>query len=69
MRSDKKIIIDIDERGNCSIEGKGFVGPECAEFTGEIEKSLGKVTSITNKREYRQTNLTRGMNKQIGGRS
>ncbi len=68
MRSDKKIIIDTDERGNCSIEGKGFVGPECADFIGEIEKSLGEVTSTTNKREYRQTNVTRGRNKQIGER-
>jgi len=32
MRGQKEVIIDIDPDGNCSIEGNGFVGPECAKF-------------------------------------
>ncbi len=52
--SRKKCVIEIDEDGNCSIEGKGFVGPECHKFIGEIENDLGERVSSTNKPEYRQ---------------
>lgn len=52
--SRKQYVIEIDKNGNCSIEGKGFVGPECEKFIGEIEADLGKKVSSTNKPEYRQ---------------
>ncbi len=54
MQKQKKITIEIDSEGNCSIDGEGFVGPECASFIGEIEQSLGKTISTKNKKEYKQ---------------
>ena len=54
MQRQKKITIIIDKNGDCSIDGEGFVGPECATFIGEIEKSLGTTTSTKNKREFKQ---------------
>lgn len=68
MRGQKKIIINIDQEGNCSIEGEGFVGPECSHFLSEIESSLGQIISQKDKPEYiqRQTNSDRS--RQIGGR-
>lgn len=64
MRREKKIIIDIDEEGNCSIEGEGFVGTECAHFISEIEEALGAQTSSRDKEEYRQRTTTRNRNVQ-----
>jgi hypothetical protein len=68
MRGQKKIVIDIDPEGNCSIDGEGFVGTECAHFLEEIEEALGQKISQTNKPEYRQRETTRGRNIQKGGR-
>ena len=68
MRGQKEVIIDIDPDGNCSIEGKGFVGPECGKFLAEIEEVLGTDVSHTNKPEYRQRNVTRERNTERGGR-
>lgn len=61
MRNQKQIVIDIDPEGNCSIEGEGFVGPECSHFMEEIEETLGVRVSQRNKEEYSQraTNLGR----------
>lgn len=68
MRGQKKIVIDIDSDGNCSIEGEGFVGPECGHFMEEIEEALGTVTTQKNKPEYSQRQTNRNRNRQIGGR-
>lgn len=67
MHGQKKVIIDIDPDGNCSIEGEGFIGPECGHFLSEIETSLGKRTSQKDKPEYRQRRMTTTRNRQIGG--
>ena len=68
MRGKKQIVIDIDQEGNCSIDGEGFVGPECSHFIGEIEEALGKRVSQKDKPEYRQRRTTSIRNRQIGGR-
>jgi len=68
MRGQKKVVIDIDPDGNCSIEGEGFVGPECSHFIGEIETSLGERVTQTDKPEYRQRRAYRDRNRQTGGR-
>ena len=68
MRGQKQIVIDIDPEGNCSIDGEGFVGPECGHFIEEIEESLGQRTSQRDKQEYRQRRTTRTKNRQIEGR-
>ncbi len=68
MREQKQIIIDIDPEGNCSIEGEGFVGPECANFITEIEESLGQRTLQRDKPEYRQRQVSRNRNTQRSGR-
>jgi hypothetical protein len=60
----KKVIIDIDPNGNCSIDGQGFQGTECSHFIQEIEKSLGDRISIKDKPEYNQRQQTRGRNTQ-----
>jgi hypothetical protein len=52
---DKEIVVDIDEDGNLSIEGQNFSGPECEKYIKEISESLGEVTHLEHKREYRQT--------------
>ena len=68
MRQQKKIIIEIDNDGNCSIDGEGFVGPECSHFIGEIESALGIIKTQKDKPEYRQRRTTNTRNRQIGGR-
>ena len=68
MREQKQIIIDIDSDGNCSIDGKGFVGPECGHFLNEIQESLGVQISQKDKPEYRQRQTTSTRNLQRGGR-
>ena len=68
MRGQKQIIIDIDIEGNCSIDGEGFVGPECGHFLGEIQEALGERVSQKDKPEYRQRRTTSVRNRQIGGR-
>ena len=68
MIQPKKIIVEIDENGNCSINGKGFIGTECAKFISEIESNLGKKISQTNKPEYRmkRTTINRNLQKRMG---
>lgn len=48
-----EIIIDIDEHGNATIEGKGFVGEDCVKLTKELEEALGVVENRRFKPEYR----------------
>lgn len=50
----REIIIDIDQNGNATIEGKGFSGGECTKLTAAIEEALGDVTKRDFKPEYRQ---------------
>lgn len=51
----QEVIIDIDERGNVTVEGKGFTGNECTALTKEIEQALGDVEKRTLKPEYRMS--------------
>lgn len=55
----KEIIIEIDESGNCSLEGKNFKGMECDKLLSEIERDLGTTTNRTKKREYNQRTIQR----------
>lgn len=68
MRRQKKIIVEIDEEGNASIDGQGFQGPECGHFIGEVESALGQKVSQKDKPEYRQRRTTNNRNLQRGGR-
>lgn len=68
MVKQKKIIIEIDANGNISIDGNGFVGPECGYFIYEIQESIGKQTSQHNKREYYQKQTSKNKNMQRGSR-
>lgn len=68
MRGQKKIVIDIDPEGNCSIDGEGFVGTECSHFMGEIEEALGEKISQKDKPEYRHRRIVSNRNIQRSGR-
>lgn len=50
----EEITIDIDERGNVTVEGHGISGPDCKKLTEGIEKALGVATKTELKAEYRQ---------------
>mgnify|MGYP003578290896 CR=1 FL=1 len=50
----QEIIIEIEEDGKPTIEGKGFVGAECKQYTEALEAGLGEVERVTLKPEYRQ---------------
>lgn len=50
----KEIVIDIDQNGNATIEGKGFEGSECKEATREIEQALGAVEKVVEKPEMKR---------------
>lgn len=50
--NNKKIIVDIDQAGNISIEGENFQGPECETFIKEIGKEMGNIKNFTKKKEY-----------------
>jgi len=62
---DKKVIINIDESGNASIEGHGFEGVECEKLIKEINSALGVEVSTQKKREYNQT-VSVNRNQKIG---
>jgi hypothetical protein len=64
MRGQKKIVVEIDEEGNCSIDGQGFQGPECSHFIGEVEEALGQKVSQKNKPEFRQRRVVSKRNLQ-----
>jgi len=64
MRKQKKIVVEIDNEGNCSVDGHGFVGTECGHFITEIEETIGKQTSQIDKPEYNQRCTTRNRNLQ-----
>jgi hypothetical protein len=50
--NNKKIIVDIDQTGNISIDGEGFVGPECHNLIKEIGDAIGQTTRSEKKKEY-----------------
>jgi len=58
----KQIIIEIDQDGNPSIEGRGFNGPECTKFIEEISNALGSVKTNRTNREYTQINRNSNRN-------
>ena len=60
----KEIIIHIDDMGNCSVEGKGFKGPECDKFLQEMCDALGDTKSAVETHEHRQRDRRRGVNQQ-----
>jgi len=60
----KEIIIEIDENGNCSLDGKGFIGPECEKAMAEIESVLGRTVNKVHKPEYSMINRTNVRNKE-----
>lgn len=55
----KQIVVEVDESGNCSIDGQGFTGTECDKFLSEIENALGVSTKREKKPEYRQVQRNR----------
>lgn len=64
----KEIIINIDENGDCSMEGKDFVGPECMSFISEIQECIGDTSSKTTKPEFRERQQSRGRDMEINRR-
>lgn len=50
--NNKKIIVDISENGEVSINGEGFVGPECHNLIKEIGDAIGKTIHSEKKKEY-----------------
>jgi len=46
------ITIEIDEKGNATVEVDGMKGSGCSLLTKEIERALGKVTETEKKPEY-----------------
>lgn len=50
----QEVVIEIDEKGNVVVEGKGFAGAECTAVTKALEEAIGTVESRKLKPEYRQ---------------
>jgi len=49
----REFTIDISPDGKqVVIEGHGFDGPECKEFSKAIEEGIGDVETVTKKPEY-----------------
>ena len=40
----KRIEIEVDPKGNSTVETKGFAGSECVEASRFVEQALGKKT-------------------------
>jgi len=57
--NNKRIIIDIDEKGNISIDGQGFIGTECKSFLKEIADNIGNTINSTKKKEYNMKTNTK----------
>jgi hypothetical protein len=57
--NNKKIIVDIDQTGNVSIEGENFQGPECDTFIKEIGKEIGEIKSSAKKKDYNIKTVTK----------
>ena len=61
----KEIIIEINEDGDCSVEGKDFIGPECSNFVREIQECIGDTRATTTKPEFRERQQSRGRDREI----
>ena len=48
---EKKIVIEIDEQGNCSIDLEGFHGKGCADVAKDFQ-GRDVVKSVRNKQEF-----------------
>ena len=48
---EKKIVIEIDEQGNCSIDLEGFHGKGCADVAKDFQGS-DVVKNVRNKQEF-----------------
>lgn len=48
----QEIWIDIDDKGNVTVEGKGFEGADCEAATRELEAAVGDVEKRMKKPEY-----------------
>ncbi len=48
---EKKIVIEIDEHGNCSMDLEGFHGKGCADVAKDFQGS-DVVKNVRNKQEY-----------------
>ena len=59
----KQIIIDINENGECSINGEGFSGPECEKFMREIQNEIGSIKASSRKPEYNCINKIKNQNR------
>ena len=51
MKEKKKIVIEIDEQGNCSLDLEGFNGKGCADVAKHFQGS-DVVKNVRNKREF-----------------
>jgi len=52
------IVVEIDEEGSATIEVKGVKGPSCLTITKALEDALGRTTSRTTTKEYRESDRT-----------
>ena len=50
--NNKRIVVDISEKGDVSIEGFHFSGPECHNLVKEIGDAIGTTTHSERKKEY-----------------
>ena len=57
MNSMKQIKSIINEDGSITMEGHGFVGPECDKCMKVLEEALGKSTMKIKKPEYFQKDI------------
>ena len=48
------ILVDFDENGSPTISVEGVKGKACKDFTAQLEKALGSVTSDAHTAEYAQ---------------
>ena len=48
---EKKIVIEIDEQGNCSMDLEGFQGKGCADVAKDFQGS-DVVKNVRNKQEF-----------------
>jgi len=63
----KRIVIEINEDGDCSVDAHGFHGPDCDRAIREIEAALGTRTHVRHKPEYAERQVNRLMQRE-GGR-
>ena len=53
----QEICIDIDEKGNATVEGKNIEGQDCKALTKGIEAALGEVISFKPKPEFHRARV------------